>query len=185
VIIEGNLPGSEVWSNRWTVQETDVASDINDALVAFHTLYAAWSGLMVDDWNVVRIAGRNLATGLVVDYSFVPIDGGSSTDPLPTECAIRISLTGTGGRHGGPFIAGFSSTFTDGQGQLDSTNATAMRNGLNALVTDLAAADFVLRMDSPTTTQTVALTQARLGRTFDVIRKRRNNVAEAYLPVTL
>ena len=113
------------------------------------------------------------------------VSGDAESNPLPTECALRISLSAAGNRHGGPFISGFGAGFQDADGQFTSSEAVIFRNQVNALITDLAAVDFELRLDSPTDELTLPLTGARIGRTFDVIRKRRNKIAEEYLPVTL
>ena len=185
VLVEGRLAGGEVFSNRWTVAETDVGADIVDALTAFHTMYVGWAGLMFQGWRVDTIEARNLVTSVTESFPFDSIEGDGGEFALPTECAIRVSLSAAGNRHGGPFISGWDTTNIDSESQLEATEAANFRNNVNALIVALAAADFELRLDSPTDTETKAITQGRVGRTFDVIRKRRNAIPEQYLNITL
>jgi hypothetical protein len=181
VTVEGNLPSGEVWANRWTVIETDPASDIEDATTPFRTFYVAWSQICANEWNATGITLRNLVNGIVHTPTWAIVNGDNATDnPLPPEVAVRVSITGTGARHGGPFLCGLAVPSCDIDGQFNATDQTGITNALSNLMSDLVAVDLALRLDSPSDTQTIGITNVRLGRTFDVIRRRRNKIAESF-----
>lgn len=186
VIVEGTLAGSEVFANRWTILDAVGGSDLDDARDAFHDLYASWAGVCsAGQFAVNTITFRNLSTGAVVTPSWTQIIGQAADDPLPSQNALKVSLSAIPNRHGGPFMAGAGSTCLDGAGFIQTTDATGFRNALNALFSDLVAAGWNLRLDSPSDNVTRAIVSARLGRQFDTIRARRNQQPENFLTVTV
>lgn len=184
VIVEGVLPGSENWANRWTIRETGVGADLDDATAEFRALYTSWAGLCPTSWSATMITFRNLVNSTVVTPAWSPVDGEvDDAGPLPTECALRVSLSAAPGRHGGPFMAGAATSTVDSDGRIFPTFLTGFIAALEDLQANLVAADFQLVLDSPSDTETKDITAVRIGRTFDVIRKRRNNIPEAYINV--
>lgn len=186
VVVEGALPSSEVWANRWTVQEQTLSPDQAALTTAIRGFYLVWAGICANDWTATMLTYRNLVTSDVVTPTWAVVQGDEETaNPLPTECAIRISLSAANGRRGGPFMSGLHVGVVDTDGRAKSAEITPMASGLADLFDQADAAGYAFRLDSPTDTGTNALTAARIGRTFDVIRRRRNQVPEAYVPVTL
>lgn len=187
VIISGELPAGEVWANRWTIAETDVGADLLAAAGAFHAVYASWAGVCDSDWKANNISFRNLVNGGVVQPAWVQIVGEEGdSSPLPTECALRVSLSAMPNRKGGPYFCGVSTDHVDNSGQMAAVSLVGFVSALEALFDDLVAADFALRLDSPSDTETKEISACRVGRTFDVIRRRRNQIPESYInvPVT-
>lgn len=186
VLLEGTLPSDEVWANRWTVQESVVDPDEAALVTAFRVLYISWAGVCNVGWTCSKITLRNLVNGEIRQPTFALIDGDEElADPLPTECAIRISLTAGAGHRGGPFLAGVAADALDSDGRMAAASLTGFIDALEQFFVDVEAAGYTVRLDSPTTTSTRALTSCRIGRTFDVIRRRRNQVPESFTSIPL
>lgn len=186
VILEGALPSGEVWANRWTVQENVIDPDQAALTTAFRVLYISWAGVCHVDWTCTSLTYRNLVTGTVITPTFALIQGEEElAAPLPTECALRVSLSAAPGRHGGPFLAGVAADALDENGQMSAASLVGFSDALEQFFVDADAAGYNVRLDSPTDVGTKELTQCRIGRTFDVIRRRRNQVAEGFINIPL
>jgi len=182
--IDGTLPGGETFSNTWTVDGTAGTPDVQDAIDDLHDFYtdlaaAAWTAQV----SAVSAHWRKLNGTTHGDGSWTPITGANAGPNLPTECALRVSLTGIDGSRGGPFLAGFRA------GDLDTNGTSAIASDIKDLVvalnTALTGHDFQLSIDKPTSSSVVAAAQVRVGEVFDVIRRRRNDLPENYATASL
>lgn len=181
--IRGSFTGGEIWNHTWAVLDVTGGQDINDAGAIFNLFYedlAAFSQFSTD-WSAVGATAKNLNTGVTTELTWSLETGVGTSSPLPPQLAIRVSLTGTGPVHGGPFINGWASAALDASGQLDPSGVTNLITALETLTSSLTGAGFALRIDRPTVDQTVGVVQGRIGERFDVIRKRANALPEAYV----
>lgn len=178
ITVVGNLPGGEVFANRWCVSRTDPGADPQDAVAALRDFYLVWSNACNEDWEATGADVRDLAAEVSFGGTWATVPGQEDTNnPLPDEVAVRISFK-AGAANGGPYMCGLSVAHVDPTGNLAAGSRTAFAAGLSNLIDDLVAADFVLALDTKGSLETV--TQIRLGQVFDVIRRRRNKLSESY-----
>lgn len=181
IVVAGDLAGSEVWANTWSVTGTGTPQSLSDAFHAFYTgIFDACANTSVAaSFTLTQRVGN-----VPISATWSPIPGDDSVNPaLPNEVALRVSLSGDNGVQGGPFLCGFSSAVLNDSGNLDSTIRTGFIGALTSLRDDLAAADWALAINKATTAVHVAVDTARLGSVFDVIRRRRNRLSESYVSV--
>lgn len=182
--IRGDLPGGEIWVNTWCVQATDPGSEIQDAADVFHAFYVALEANFHNTlWTHVGCTAKNLSSGAIFDLDWVGGSGNDGDDSLPNQDGIRISLSALPQRRGGPFLPGWDLGALTSTGMLNNTAVTALVAALEDVRDDLATANFALAIESPTDLVTSAVTMARVGNRFDVIRKRANSQAESYTAV--
>lgn len=183
VRVEGTLAGSEAFANVWAFKSVSNASDAQDVADQLHTFYDAYfTAHSTDRATVVSCSYTPLFTGGNIALDWTTITGAVATDLLPTECALRLSFrTLPGNTRGGPFLPGFCVNALDADGMLDSTAHTNMTTYVSDLVADIAGSTPAQPgIHSPTTTSVIEATSIRVGRVFDVIRKRRNDLPENY-----
>lgn len=181
--VRGNLTSGEIFANNWAGVRTDGGAstqDFGDALHDFYgTLAAVW---FPDDTTITACSVKTLDSGISNDLSWAAITGENTQDPLPTQLGVRVSLfSGTGPTRGGPFLAGWAKQVNTAGGLLTTDVQDDIIEALEAMVTTLGTVDWALGIDSPTAAAVRAVTSARVGRRFDVIRKRANDVAESYV----
>lgn len=181
VVIEGTLQSSEVWSNTWAVLDTVGGQSRQDAVDSFHQMYVDLKADLSNDWNALTATTRELLGNTSTPRAFEDIVGVRTGDNLPTECAVRISLNDQNGHNGGPFIGGFTVNVINSDGTLASTQQTNFSGAVQNLVANLDADQFSLRINRPSVSTTVQALQVKTGKTFDVIRRRRNAVLESYV----
>ena len=183
--VRGTLLG-EIFDNTWCAQHDPGDDDPQEFADILHQLYEdIYASGISDDTKAVAATMKNLGTGLLSDASWAEIVGATATPMLPTQCAIRVTLAGSGQTRGGPFIAGWHRTSLGPDGQV--LDDTPRNNLVTALETFWAAADaagWSLLIDKPTTSSPVVVSSIRVGHRFDVIRKRANDLPEAYVMVT-
>ena len=186
VQVRGSLAnGTESFINTWTVLDVTTGQDVNELAAIFRDFYIAAAALEMSSWTtIIGARAKNLGTGLVTDLApFVAVDGDDLADPMPTQIGVRVSLTGPAGLNGGPFIPGWSKNAGDEFGLF--SHASQLATAAHDLCTDLVAAGWQLRIDRPTLSQTVAVLSGRVGKRFDVIRKRANDIVEGYTAFTV
>lgn len=186
--VRGSFTGGEIWNNTWAVLDVTGGQDIDDAGTIFNVFYEDLTGFtstMSVDWIAVGATAKNLNTGVTTELVWTPQQGAATAAPLPPQLALRVSLTGVGPVHGGPFLNGFVTSIVDADGQLEGTVRTNIITALETMTDSLSTAGYALRIDRPTAEQTVAVVQGRVGETFDTIRKRRNQLAESYATFTI
>jgi hypothetical protein len=183
--VEGNLPGGEVWANVWAKTGGPAAAleGLTADLVAF---YENQEDDRHTGWTVERVTAKDLFSGDIVEQTITPFNGNDSTNaPLPVSTAVRVSLSALGGVRGGPFLSGYTAGALSAVGQLDITYRNRLVTELDALDESWNALDgSQVGIHRPTTETVVAVTTARVGLVFDVIRGRRNALAESYAVVT-
>lgn len=185
VVIDGALPSGEVWSNTWCVLDTVGGQDRQQAVDHFHQAYAGFNDTLSNDWTALNCTTVELSTGLGTVRDWETVTGQLTDENLPTECAIRISLTDLAGHNGGPFMAGWTAASLTVNGLLSSTAQTNLTGNLEGLNDLLQGDDFTLRINRPTVESTVPALRGRVGVVFDVIRRRRSAIPENYSSVSL
>lgn len=177
------VTGSESWANSWTVRETDVSADINDVGAALHTFY---DGLSSAFWTAQTSATsgtwRTLTGSDSGVFSWASITGANAGPLLPTECAIRISATAPFNRHGGCFLTGFRGGSLDTGGVF--TGASDVATLITTLWQDVFDANYEFVLADRVALDVNVVNRFRVGEVFDVIRKRRNDLPEAYQDAT-
>jgi len=181
--VRGTLASGEIFANNWAGVRTDggaAAQDFGDALHDFYdTLAAVW---MPNDTTITSCASKHLSSGITTELSWATITGANTQEPLPNQLGIRVSLfSGTGPTSGGPFLPGWAKQTTDTGGLVTTDVQDDIIAALEAMVTTLGTVDWALGIQSPTAVAVRAVTSARVGRRWDVIRKRANDVSESYV----
>lgn len=185
IVVRGNLGTSEQFTNTWAVRRTDPGADIADVGTALHTLYAAIAVNGQSSFcETVGASWRDLQAAEVGDFTWASIDGDDLDDLLPTECAIRVSLTASDRTRGGCFLAGMSVNSVENDGRFLASFAANIVDAVDTFRASLVSADWDLGIHSPTTETVKQAASARIGLVFDVIRRRRDNLAEAFVGVT-
>lgn len=186
ITVRGNLAPAEIWTNTWAFKVSGGAPDwpaVVDALEVFYgALASTW---FPNEYTAVGATVKALDTGISTEATWALITGVNAQDILPTQLAVRVSLSDDAGHQGGPFLAGWSKQASAEDGVIDTGVVTDIIDGMDTLNTAVVAADFVIGIHRPTTLTVVEATQARVGQRFDVIRKRSNNNAEAYASTVL
>lgn len=186
VVVRGALcDGAESWFNSWTVKDPGGTEDPTDLAVAFQTLYTDIFDLEISSHTTrVGATARNLLTSATVEMSIGTDAGNDLADPMPSQVAARVSLSSSSVVRGGPFIAGWSKNAGDDSGLLSSANQTGLATAVEDFWATIDGLGWVLSIDRPSVETTVPVAAARVGQRFDVIRKRANDIAEAYVTVT-
>lgn len=186
VIVRGTLcDGAESWYNSWTVLDDTGGQDITEITVSLAAFYTAIFDAEISSHTTRQGAtARNLGTGVATELAIGTDTGNDLADPMPSQVAVRYSLSGLAGTHGGPFIAGWSKNAGDDAGLLSSANQTVLADALEDFWAAIDGLGWVLAIDRPTAETVDGVVQARVGQRFDVIRKRANDIAEAYVTVT-
>lgn len=181
--VRGNLASGEIFANNWAGTRTDSGAPTQAFVDELHTFYADLAALwMPDDTTVTSCQVKTLSSGITNTLAWTTITGANSQDPLPTQLGVRVSLfSGTGPTSGGPFLPGWAKQVNTAGGLVITDVQDDIIEGLETMVTGLGAADWALGIDSPTAAAVRAVTSARVGRRFDVIRKRANEVSESYV----
>lgn len=186
ITVRGNLDPAEIWTNTWAFKVAGGDPDFVQVVDALNVFYGALaSEWLPTEFSAVGATVKALDTGVSQEGTWTPITGLNEQDILPTQLAIRVSLSASGGHQGGPFLAGWSKQASSEDGVVDAGVVTDIIDAIGVLDASVQAADFVIGIHRPTTSTVVQATQARVGQRFDVIRKRSNNNAEAYASTLL
>lgn len=178
--VRGNLPSGEVWANTWCVYDSSNTLDPQQALDHLRQMYLDISADLSNDWNAASASIKNLFTGVTFPGSWTTVTGTETSDNLPTECAVRLSFDDGQGANGGPFICGFVEDALHSTGILLTTVQGTLVDGIEALNLNLGTDGWSLHIHRPSVTSTVPVVHAKVGRVFDVIRRRRSAIAEDY-----
>lgn len=185
VNIQGVITGGEVWSNTWAFSLAEGGTEKQGCVDALHGFYNDLAAICSDAWKAQVATGVDLFLGQSADYAFEEVVGAQIESDLPTQCAIRVSLSDGTGVRGGPFLTGFTTGELAGSGGLVvSTAQILIADELEQLAAEVALADAALGIHRPTTETVVAAVSGRVGQRFDVIRKRANDILEQYATVT-
>lgn len=186
--VRGIISGVEEFANTWAfygVDDDGVAGDVVLAVNAMYDTIAAGAAPLWPDTTVINGARYvNLFTGAEVAVPWPSIDGDNGNDSLPAECALRVSLK-TLTTNGGPFLPAFTVDNVDAVGQLTTAAQNVVHDAVQQMLDDVDALGASVGLHSPTALGVLHLTGAKVGKTYDVIRRRRNDLPEAYLSITL
>lgn len=185
VTVNGRIADGEIWANVWCILRTDDTKAVQVGVNQIRGFYNDLIASLSNDWHADSAHVRNLGTGVSFAASWETFAGEAGADNLPTECALRLSLSDLAGHNGGPYLSGFTVANLEGAGKAAIGTQTAIVGAVDALASGLLANGFQLRLNRPSVSQTVAPLQAKVGRTYDVIRKRRNQSDESYSTVSL
>lgn len=181
VQVRGTFDNGESWVNVWAFQMTDPGADLVDLATALHDFYSDVYLLKISSHTkAVGATVKNLVTDVVTEMTWTTITGDNLSDLLPTQCAIRVSLKAPPNINGGPFIGGWSDNAVDENGLLLTTDQTGLVTALSDFDTALQAIDWAIGIKRPSVTDVALATQGRVGKRFDVIRKRAGDLAESY-----
>jgi hypothetical protein len=186
VTVTGTLFGGEVWSNSWAFKSTAPSPDPQDAVDILHEFYTfLYTNLpaISNECAAVDADARILSTPADVTVSWESVTGGGGFNLIPTECALRLSMTGVDGAKGGPFLAGFGTAGIGDGGVISSGYKAEVTSALTAMAADLVASDWTLGLRRPTVTEVEEVVSVRVGQVFDAIRRRRNDLPENYTAV--
>jgi hypothetical protein len=181
--VRGNAVGGEVWSNTWCFKDLAGGQDPQDVADILHGFYVALHGFanhIGNDTTSVGCTIRDLFNQFSYEADWATTTGTSGADLLPSQCAIRVSLT-SATSNGGPFLAGYTISAVDSEGQFETSFRGDLVTALDNFTNALTAADWALRLDRPSVPATAEVTVGRVGERFDIIRKRANQQAEGYV----
>jgi hypothetical protein len=185
IVVTGRLQGPEVWSNTWAVLDVGAATPTSSAVAQVRGFYNDIIGEFSNEWHADAASVKQLSTGISSPATWETFAGSDAGDDLPSECAIRVSLDDQQGHRGGPFLGGFTTNALASDGRVAAATVTVIAGALDALASGLVSNGYQLRINRPTVSQTVVALRGRVGTVYDVIRKRRNNIAESYTSVDL
>lgn len=180
--VRGNLTGGEQWSNSWCFHDNDggqPVQEVADLLSNWYETVWGFASWIHNGTTVEGAVARSLLDGGLTELDFFTGSGGNNVSALPNQLAMRISLSGTGGARGGPFIAGFDRTAND-DGMIDDDCIGDIIGALEGLASAVITAGWTWCINRPTTEVTVPVNVGRIGHRWDVIRKRANELAESY-----
>lgn len=184
VNIKGTLANNEIWSNTWAMVGALTAVEKQDCVDALHTFYNDITPFLSAEWTADVATGTDLATGVSVDYAWGAFVGTETAKTIPTQLAIRCSLSNDFGVRGGPFLTGWTIDAIDAtKGLIAPATVTQIAGELDQLGQEVLAAGASLGIHRPTLETVVIASMGRVGQRFDIIRKRANEVLEAYTPV--
>lgn len=185
VEVRGTTTGGEIWSNTWGFTGVTTSTEEQDVVTALHSFYNDMAAVCSNEWTAQVATGRNLFANTSDDYDFEEIVGTLTGNNLPSQCAIRVSLTAEGNVQGGPFLTGFTVAALDASGLIASGTSSVIVTEVDELNTLVLAAGGFLAIHRPTVLSMSTVTKARVGQRFDIIRKRANDILEAYTVVSL
>ena len=183
--VRGAVGGSESWNNTWCVEDLVGAQNPQEAgsrIAAFYEDICGFASWLSTTYTVVGCTAKNLLTGATQEMTGFSFAGSSSAEQLPGQLGMRISLSGPNGARGGPFLTGFVVTAVDST--LIATSCVSdFAGAFETMTAGFTSDDWTLRINSPTTDTVKQVTIGRIGRRWDVIRKRGNDTPEAYTSV--
>lgn len=186
VQVRGSLAPAESWVNSWSFSPDGGSPNAQACVDALHLFYATLAGTWLPaEFTAVGATIKQLSTGITSEADWTTVTGVNAQDILPTQLAIRVSLNTAQGANGGPFIPGWSKQASAEDGVIDAGVVADLETALETLNTDVLAADYHIGLHRPTILEVDVAARARIGQRFDVIRRRANDQAEAYVSVPL
>lgn len=187
LIVRGATGTTEEWSNTWCTIANPV--DVQAMVGALHDFYDNTIGDASNRWSTTTTAAQirvvDLFTGDDEVVNWPNIAGPGGDDSLPSECAIRVSISAADNRHGGPYLPAPNLSVLDANGLVNATSQDFIRDALTTLLADWDALDVQLGLNSPGDLSVRPATAVRVGRVFDAMRSRRSDLVENYLLATL
>ena len=181
MVVQGVMADNEIWSNTWAVEGATGAPNKVEATNRVHNFYNQIAGELVVNWNAQVATVVDLFANTSTDVFFDDVPGTNIDGPLPSQLAVRVSLSAGVNVRGGPFLGGWPTSACDADGLLDSTIQTLVADEVEDLSDELVAEGMALALHSPTNVALFPVFQARVGQRFDVIRKRANEILESYI----
>lgn len=181
VEIKGTTLGGEIWSNSWAAEDVVDATARTNLATRFHQFYDALSPALITDWHASTCLIRDLFANVTYEMPWEDIPGENIDGPLPQQVSVRVSLSAGANARGGPFICGWPVSAVDANGLLDVTDQTLVADEVEDLGEGIDGDGMALGLHSPTSSAVLTVFQARVGQRFDVIRKRSNDILEAYV----
>jgi hypothetical protein len=189
IIVRGSTGATEEWSNTWCVINPGDTAAWQDVLDVFHDFYAALftgAGLIYNgSASASQARYINLPGGFDRPVTWDSLVGGGLDDALPSEVALRVSVRAPNNRHGGPFLPAPGRSVLSSTGLLGGGASSDIVAALQDLVDGLDALGCALGLNSPGDEELHEVVGVKLGQVFDAIRSRRQDLAEAYVAVTL
>lgn len=186
VTVRGNLDPGEIWTNTWAFVEVSPGSTPQDAVDDLHAFYAGlFATWMASECTAVGAVIKDLASGVSSEAAWESIAGSNVQDILPTQLAIRLSLSDDIGTRGGPFIPGWAKQASAEDGVIDSGVVTDISSELATLDTAVTTNGYRIGIHRPSVPDVRVATVGRVGERFDVIRKRANALSEGYTSTIL
>lgn len=180
LVIRGMTGPSEEWANVWCFSGTTDLGEVQDVVDAFHAFHSAIGEIQSAQYTATQARVRNLLSGAIPVVSWATVTGGSSSQLLPTQLAIRLSLDDGAGHRGGPFLGGWQEGNNADNGLFQTTHRDLVADAVEDLAGAIVTAGGLLALNRPSVGTTVGVLHARVGRRFDVIRKRSNDTPEEY-----
>lgn len=186
VTVSGTTGVFEAWTNTWTFEGIDAANE-QSCIDALHDFYEelTLNVTLSNDWSARGAVLRRLLAGTSLVGSWSILSGGNTTDNLPSQLAVRVSLASISGHNGGPFLTGWTVASNTADGQLLDTDQVDIVSALANLDTAIQALGGFIALNRPTAPEVVRVVQGRVGERFDVIRSRANDTPESYETTTL
>lgn len=197
----GTLLGGEVWANVWharldetvpnSVWNVGLVDDIEAEFETFYTSVATNAGID-NSWTLEQIVVSDVSGFNSPRFYSPVIVGASTSEAIPTQNAIVISLkTALNSKRGRGriYLSGFTEEAITGTSSVSLNTAdrdvignaaATLRDNLETLAmngpTDLVHLAVYSRVDE----ESRNVTDIRIGRRFDIQRRRANKQGEAY-----
>lgn len=196
VVFGGTLAVTETWScsvHMLTATPTDLTFAPLDAAIK------AWIATTGTNLNVlakyewIKANAINPATGKYVDqtgartfFTATPVSGAAGTgDPAATVAVTTRTSNTRGLGHAGRFFPPVFASSLGTDGLIQPSTATAMANGAKALLTGFIAAGGAPVVFSRRGQVANVITGVSVGRVIDHQNRRRRNLLETYVNVSL
>lgn len=180
ILVEGDTGGLDSFVNTWAVEDVGAVQDPQDAVDIIHAFYDGINDEQSAAYQALSASIVHLIDGTKTEADWAAVVGGDASPVLPTQIAVRLSLRGALNVNGGPFLPGWSNAANDGGGILTATAQADIETAFTALRDAMTAADWRLCINRPTVEDLAPVFQAKVGRRFDVIRRRANEQPEQY-----
>lgn len=188
VNVRGVIGGSEAFSNTWAFLGTGVLLDdidtIGGAIAGFYEDICGFASWLSENYKPTGAVLKQLVSGQTFELPWPTLEGSSSGEMLPTQLAVRVSLTAAPNIQGGPYLGGFVVAAVDGSLVANSL-LTDFKGALETMTAALTAGGCALGLHRPTVETVELVIQGRQGQRWDVINKRANDTPEGYTTFAL
>jgi hypothetical protein len=185
-VVNGHMPGGEVWSNVFHfVGETVTPAEVVAIADGVHDFYDAFNQIMSNQWGADGVViGLTEPGAGQVEGLWSPVVGESSSPALPNDMAVVISWrTGMRGRsfRGRTYIGGFTSlSLGSGSGKATQVEANHAGNLVDAATVLLDAEGAPpMCVHSRTGAGDTPITGGYVNLTWDTQRRRDQNTPPA------
>lgn len=184
--VRGMCSPSESFSNTWAFVPSGATPDPQACADALRTFYAEIAATWLPtEWSAVGATMTFPFTGNSSEADWSLVVGAATDDIVPSQLAIRVSLSGATGVRGGPFLSGFNKLSIAEDGLVDAGPITLIGDEVVVMATTVLTSDYALGIHRPTVPSVELATQVRVGERWDVIRRRGNDTPEGYYTLVL